>query len=166
MITIKSKNYGYTLMELLFYISFFSIISLLVINSLIIMTKSFKETTVQAELGDSSSIMERMSREIRKASNISTITASDLKLDTIDDTTSAAKTVEFLLSAGSVQLLEDNILTGNLNTPNITVTGLIFTQITTTASQAVKIHLILKSNNDSLGRTVDFYDTVGLRGSY
>ena len=55
---------------------------------------------------------------------------------------------------------------GNLNSPNISVTAFAVTSITTTEGKAVKIVLTIRSNNDTLGRTVNFYNTVVLRDSY
>ncbi len=161
----NDANKGYAILELLFYIALFAILSIVVINSMIVMARSFRETAVQAELVQSGTVMERISREVRQAYNISSISASDLKLNTTDDA-GANKTVEFLLSGSNIQLLENNVLTGNLNTPNITVTNLTFTPITTVKGKAVKISLTLKSNNDTLSRLQDFYDTIVLRGSY
>lgn len=156
---------GYAILELLFYISFFVLLSLVVINAMITMTQSFRESETQTALIRSGSIMERMSREIRQADSISLITASSLKLNTTDSA-GDPKTIEFLLSGTNVQLLENNVLTGNLNSPNITVTGLNFTQITTVNGTAVKIILTVQSINDKYNRSVDFYNTVVLRGSY
>lgn len=161
----KTKN-GYAILELLFYIAFFSVLSLVVINAMITMSKSFKETTIQAELVQSGTIMERMSREIRQASDISSISANDLVLNT-----GVNKKVEFkfISDEPDIQLWENsgsNIFTGNLNTPNIIVTALTFTQIITTKGKAVKILLTVKSTNDVSGRTQNFYDTIVLRGIY
>lgn len=161
----KKKN-GYALLELLFYISLFAILTIVVIDAMITMARSFKETTIQAELVQSGTIMERMSREIRQANDISSISANDLVLNT-----GVNKTVEFkfISDEPDVQLWENsgsNIFTGNLNTPNIIVTALNFTQIITTKGKAVKILLTVKSTNDVSGRTQNFYDTVVLRGSY
>ncbi|MES3032336.1 MAG: hypothetical protein V4699_03805 [Patescibacteria group bacterium] len=161
----NKKENGYALLELLFYVSFFAVLSIVVINSMILMTKSFRETTLQAELLQSGGVMERLSREIRQANNITSISGSDLKLDTTYGA-GVAKTVEFALSGTDIHFLENDILTGNLNTPNIVVTGLTFTQVTTTVGQAVKITLSVRSSNDSLNRVVDFYDTIALRGIY
>src|SRR3989344_7454323 len=113
---LKIENYsrGYTLVELLFYIAFFSILSVVVIQSLVTMTRSFKETSIQAELVQSGTIIERISREIRQAYDISSISASNLGLASTDSA-GANKTVEFLLSGTSLQLLENSVLTGNLN---------------------------------------------------
>ena len=132
---------------------------------MIVMTRSFRETSIQGELIQSGVIMERISREVRQAYNISSISATDLNLDSTDNG-GANKTVEFLLSGTDIQLLENGVLTGNLNTPNIAVTALTFTQVTTTKGKAVKVALTVKSNNDALARTQDLYDTIVLRGIY
>jgi hypothetical protein len=156
---------GYSVLELLFYISIFAVLSIVVINSLITMTRSFRESAVFGELVQSGNIVEKISREIRSSLSISTITTNDLKLNT-KNTAGNSKTVEFLLSGNNIQYLENNVLTGNLNTPTIAVTALSFTQITTTLGVAVKISLTVKSTNDPQARTYDFYDTVVLRGAY
>ena len=161
----KALSGGYSVLELLFYIAFFATFSLLVINAMIIMARSFRETSVQGELRESAVIMERIEREVRQAYDISSISANDLNLDTTDSA-GANKTEEFLLSGSDIRFLENGILTGNLNTPNIAVTSLTFTQITTVKGKAVKVAFSVRSNNDSLARVVDFYDTVVLRGSY
>ena len=132
---------------------------------MITMARSFRETAIQAELVQSGVIIERISREVRQAYGISSISPNDLKLNTKDDA-GADKTVEFLLSGSNIQLLENNVLTGNLNAPNISVTAVTFTQINTTQGAAVKIFLTIRSNNDKLNRTQDFYNTVVLRGIY
>jgi len=161
---IQQKN-GYTILELLFYITFFSIFSFVVINAMITMSRSFRETSIQGELVQSGLIMERMSREIRAAYGINSINANDLVLNTKDDA-DVNKTVKFSLSGSNIQLIENNVVTGNLNTSNIIITDLTFTQITTIAGKAVKIVLSVRSSNDSLNRIVDFYDTIVLRGDY
>lgn len=120
------------------------------------MARSFKETSIYAELTQNGSIMERMSREIRAASNIVSISATDLKLNE----------VEFKLLGSNLQLFEDDVFIGNLNTPNITVTALVFTEIITTKGKAAKIFLTLRDNNDVQGRLENFYNTIVLRGDY
>ena len=160
------KKSGYAILELLFYISFFALLSLVVIDAMIIMSKSFRETAVYAELAQGGTIMEKISREIRQAYDIDvTSTSTNLKLKT-KDANNVEKTVDFLFSGSNVQLIENSVSTGNLNTPNIVITGLTFTQITTAKSKAVKIVLSIRSSNDALARVQDFYNTVVLRGSY
>ncbi len=161
----KETSGGYAIVELLFYISIFAIVSLVVIDAMVTMTRSFRETILQGEFVQSGVIIERMGREIRQAVDISSISATDLKLDTLDDA-GASKTEEFLLSGSNLQFFENGVLTGNLNTPNISITSLTFTQITTAKGSAVMISLGIKSKNDSLARIHNFYDTIVLRGNY
>ena len=134
-------------------------------NSLIVMTKAFKETSIKTDLIQSSGIMERISREIRQAYGVNTISASDLKLNTKDENGNN-KTVRFLLSGTNIEFFENDILTGNLNTPNIEVTAVSFTEITSAQSKAIKISFSVQSIKDSADRVVDFYDTIVLRGDY
>lgn len=163
---IKNKNTGYALLEILFYILLFTILSITMTNSLIIMTQAFKATTTDAQLAQGANIMERISREVRQASSINSISASDLKLNTTG-TSGSDTTLEFkLLDQNDLQFFENNVLTGNLNTSNVAIMALTFTQITIAKSTAVKIFLTVKSISDSANRTENFYDTVVLRGNY
>lgn len=162
--TTKIKKEGYAVLELLFYIAFFVVLSLVVIEAMVVMAKSFKETSIYAEFTQGGSIMERMSREIRQASSISSIGADDLALN-ID----AGGTLEFKFVSPNIQIWETDGLSiniGNLNSPNIAVTALAFTQITTVKGKAVRVSLTLRDNNDAQGRLENFYDTITLRESY
>ncbi len=163
---IKKRNGGYALIEMLFYISIFVILSVTIINALVMMVKSFAETSIQADFVQSGNILERMSREIRQATSIDTTsTSSNLKLNSTT-TAGAAKTIQFVLSGTNLQLWEGNVLTGNLNAPNIQVTSLIFTQITTAKGKAIRVQISVQNTKDKSARTVNFYDTIGLRRSY
>jgi len=162
---IQKVKGGYTLVEILFYIALFSVLTLAIIDSFVTMTKAFKEISIQSDLVQSSLAIERMSREIRQAYGINSITTSDLKLNTKDELDNN-ETVRFLLSGSDIQLFENDVLTGNLNTPNIQVVNLSFTQITTVNGNAIKISLSVKSGRDMTNRVENFYNTVLLRGDY
>lgn len=162
--TTKIKKEGYAVLELIFYIAFFVVLSLVVIEAMVVMAKSFKETSIYAELAQGGSMMERISREIRQASSISSISADDLALNT-----GASGTTEFKFVSPNIQIWEIdglNVNIGNLNPPSIAVTALGFTQIITTEGKAVKISFTLQSNSDAQGRLENFYDTITLRESY
>lgn len=161
----KKYNKGYTLLETIFYIALFAILTMAVMSSLITMTKGFKETSLQTDLVQSSLMIERISRDIKQANSINSIGTTDLKLNTKDESGNS-KTIRFLLSGSNIQLYENDILIGNLNTPNILVTGLTFTEITTPVAKAVKTVLSVKSTKDMNNRIKNFYSTVVLRGDY
>lgn len=159
------NNKGYSIVEMLFYISIFSVFSVVLINSLVVMTRAFRANTIQADLVQSASILERMSREVRQAYGINSIGASDLRLNTKDDLGNN-KTVRFVLTGSDILFYENDVLTGNLNSPNIQVNTLSFSQITTTVGVAIKISLSLNSTRDGASTTEDFYNTIVLRGGY
>jgi Tfp pilus assembly protein PilE len=168
----NNKNSGYAVLELLFYISIFAVLSIVVINSMITMTKAFKETTIQAEFMQGGAVMERMSRETRQAfsiSSINTLYPNDLVLNT-QNSSGTNETMEFRFVSPYIELWENstgtNVRTGFLNPPNISVTGVTFTQITTAKGSAVKMSLTIQATDDTLNRSLNFYDTVVLRGNY
>ncbi len=152
-------------MELIFYIALFGTLSLLVINGLMSMTTSFRETMIQREISNSAGILERISRDIRQANDITTISEDSIILSTTDQA-GDPKTVQFSLNGNNVELRENNILIGNLNTPNIEVGALSFTELTTTRGRAVRIFMAISSTKDIHEREYYFYNTIVLRGSY
>ena len=163
----KSKHFkkGYAVLELVFYIAFFILLSLVVISAMVHMTQAVREMEVETGLGRSGNMLERISREIRQAENISAISSTSLKLSGHDEDGNA-RTVEFQLSGSTVRVLENDIFQGNLNTPDIVVGSLQFEEITTLKSKAVKIILMTSSAQDKYLRSVKWQDTIVLRGSY
>jgi len=163
---LKQKNKGYTLIEMLFYIVLFAMLSAVVINSMVVMMKSFKEITIQSEIAEGSMIMERISREIKQSYQINSgDTPNSLRLDS-KDSGGTYKLVEINFTNSNARYLENNNFIGNLNTPDIKVVDLTFTKIYTTKGEAIKIFLSISSNKDTMNRNYDFYDTVVLRGKY
>lgn len=161
------NNRGISMVELLFYTAVFSVLFLVIINSMIFMTRAFRETVVNTDLTQGASVMERMSREIRKSSGINTISATSLRLDQVDPLDSATTRIRFTLSGSDIELYDSNdVLVGDLNSPNISITSLTFTQITTNQGIAVRIAMTVRSNHYNSVRTEDFYNTVVLRQAY
>ncbi len=165
MIFFKKKQAGFTLVEMLFYVALFSVVSLILIKAIITMVASFRETQITADINQANQIIERVSREIRQADSINTISTSSIKLDTTDSSGNAA-TIAFTLSGTNLELRENDVLIGNLNSTNLALNSLSFTQITTTQSEAVKFTMTVHSSRYGSTRTANFYDTLVLRGSY
>lgn len=161
----KNKKRGYAILELIFYVSFFAVLSIAVISSMLTMSRSFKETAVFLKASRGAEIIERMVRETRNANTINTISATSLKLNTTNEA-GVATTMEFTLAGTDIELRENNSLVGDLDAPNIIVESLSFTEIITTAGKAVKMQLSISLADDPSSRMFDFYDTVVLRGNY
>jgi type II secretory pathway pseudopilin PulG len=62
MLKIKNQkfNKGFSLIEMVFYISIFIILSLVTIDAIIALTKSFKATKVNIELAQAGTIIEKI----------------------------------------------------------------------------------------------------------
>jgi hypothetical protein len=161
----KKNSSGYALVETIFYIALLVIISIAVVNGIITMAKSFKETAILAELSQGGVILERISREVRDADSILSISSSSLRLQG-KDSQGASRTSEFVLSGGNIQFFENGALVGNLNPVGILVGSLSFSQINTNAGRAVATILGISSARDSLARTYNFFSTASLRDFY
>lgn len=162
---IKNKNSGLTLIETLFYTFVFAALAIVIINAMIHMTQSFRETSIQAELVQGADIMEKISREIKQAVSIHSISSNFLKLNT-KDSLGANKTITFTASGGDLEMLENDVFIGDLNSTNIEISELSFSNITTSSGSAVKISFEISSLRDPKSRVYEFFNTLALRGSY
>lgn len=166
----KKKN-GFTLVEMIVYIAFLTILSILAINATLIFMKSFYSVRLTQNVNQSATVaLERMSREIRNAYDIdgtqSTFNTNPGRLTLkTKDASNANTTIEFYVSGNQVGIKEGGVDEGSLMTKNATITNLIFRQITTPNSKAIKIEMTLHDARGTLQQDVSFYDTIVLRGS-
>jgi uncharacterized protein involved in exopolysaccharide biosynthesis len=161
----KNANGGYSLIEVIFYVSLFALLSVVILDLLITMTGMFMKTMTDKDIIQSSAVIENISRELKQANNFSF--ASNVLTVNTKDVSGNPKTVIYTFSGNNIQKT-DSLLgnLGNLNTPNASVTAFSVTTITTTKSKASEINLTVKSNRFLENQTEDFENTVILRGSY
>lgn len=168
----NTRKNGYSLMEMLIYLAIFTMLSILVINSLITVMTSFSTTRTNRDLLESgSTAIERISREIRQAKTVDTTNSTlgsspgVLQLNSTDGSGNALL-VKFMVSSGALNMYTGGTLKDNLLGQNITVNNLVFRRISTTNGEAVKIELTLQDNSSKTTKTANFYDTIILRGGY
>ncbi len=168
--TSSQPTRGFSLVTVLVYVAIFSVLAMVIVNAFIIFKKNNRTIrTNQAIEAVAQTALERMVREIRGASAIDT-TASTLGTSpgvltlTTTDSSDNAATIQFFVSNGAIHLSENGIDQGPLSGTNVTVSSLVFRQITSTQSKAVKIEMTITSNDGS--KSKNFYSTVVLRGSY
>lgn len=169
--SIRIKKSGFTLVEMIIYIAFFAVLSILAVEAIMVVMKSFYTLRLTQNINQSATTaLERMSREIRNAYDIDTagstfnVSPGLLALRT-KDAGGANTTVEFYVSGGQVGMREGGVDKGSLMAKSTTVTNLVFRQITTTNSKAIKIEMSLHDAHGLLTRDAVFYDTIVLRGS-
>jgi len=165
----KKIDNGFSVMEIIIYLSIFTVMSIVVINSFIIILSSFSSIRTNHDLLDSGSMaMERITREIRNAKSID-LTGSNsvfesnsgaIRLKDVDGTSY----IDITRSTNFLNLSKNGTLFGNLLAPNIIVTKLYFRHIVTAKGEAIKIEMILQDKRSKINKTANFYDTVTLRG--
>lgn len=156
---------GFSLLEMIFYIAIFLMLSMIIIEASVILTKSFRTVKINIELAEGANIMERISREIREASGIVSISSTDLKVQKeVGPLTWVSD--QFTLSGSNILFYENDVLVGNLNPTTLSVSELTFTQINTANSVAVKVEFTITSTRYGGAPSVTFYNTIVLRDSY
>jgi len=162
---IKKNNAGYSLVETIFYVALFAILSVALLEVMITMTGSFMQTIINRNLMQGSVVIENMSRELKQANNFSF--ASNVLTVNTKDSSGNPKTVIFTFANSNISV-QDSVLgnLGNLNPSNVSINYFSVSSITTLKGKAARISLRVHSNNDSTDRTEDFYNTVVLRGDY
>ncbi|MBP9802788.1 MAG: hypothetical protein KBD14_00565 [Candidatus Pacebacteria bacterium] len=163
----QKLNKGFSLIEMVFYISIFIVLSLVTIDAIIALTKSFKTTKVNIELAQAGTIIEKISREIKQAESVTVSSSTDITINTFDENGND-KVIRYLLSGTNLEVYENGSgsSSGNLNPSNIKISSLSFTDLNTTLSNAVRIYMRLGSNHYNSTKEVEYYNTVVLRGGY
>jgi hypothetical protein len=163
-----SSEGGYSMMELVVYIALFVLISVVLINALTTVMRTYASAvryrTVQ---NNGNLVMERITRELREGKSATTsacaTTPGTVSIASID-AASVAHTNTFSVANGTVQLTTDGGAATNLSTSEVTVTSLTFCPITLAAGSAVKTTLVLTTTGNTPYSTT-FYSTIVLRGT-
>ncbi len=162
---------GYTLVEAIIYIAILAVLAVTFVNLLFTMTQSYTKFRLERDIVSSASLgLERMVRETRQAKSLdpASILGNNpgrLLLNTTDDV-GVATTRDFYLFLGTLMVKEGSGQAASTTAKNVTVDNLVFRQINTANSSAVKIEMTLTAKRGATARTEKFYSTAVLRGSY
>jgi len=153
---------GYSLIELVVYIAIFAMLSVVLTRSLVTIIRTYASAQSYRTLQTNGElVMERLSRELRDATTISSATY-DSSPGAIalsgTDAGGAVHTATFDVSGGAIRL-DGN----NLTTTDVTVTSFILRRMTTAVGSLIKIELTLTTNRGNVA-TTSFYSSFTLRG--
>jgi type II secretory pathway pseudopilin PulG len=164
---------GMTLVEALVYISLFAILLVGVINAVMMLTTSYKNVRLTRSIENTAiSSIDRMVREIKSARSIdfgnSSFSSSpgSLSLNTIDDEENESN-IRFFIQNYRLYIQESGVNLGPLSPSGIAVSSLVFRNITSTSSSAIKIEMTLtgtSTNPESI--TKNFQTTAILKNDY
>ncbi len=163
---LKNKK-GYTLVELVVYLSLFCLLSLTLVRITVTGYNVYKVVRINRDFTENGILaIDRISREVRNATSVSgssVLNSSPGSLVLVNST----GTVTFDVNNNQLRLTEtknNNTTTANLTGGVISVSSLVFYNFSTSQGQFVKTVLTLKHN--PTGRTENFYVTNLLRGVY
>lgn len=166
------SNKGTSLIEILIYVAFFGVLSILIINTLMVVTKVSAKARINYSLADGGTgALESITRIIRNADTVDQIASvfgSDSGSISISYQNDSGTTIvdKIYLSGSTIKLDENGLFVGDLTNSKIQVNKLLFQNIVTTESKAIKIEMTIKDSRDGDAKTVDFYNTVILKKKY
>ena len=168
----KKNTNGFTLVEMIVYVAFISVFSVVIMGVFVTTLKVFADFRLTRDINESAiAVMERLVREIRIAYEVDQVESTlgtnpgilHLKTTTV---TGTSTTVEFYATSSRVRMEEGGVDAGYLSSQNVNVDLLIFDLITNTNTEAVTIRMQLSATRGSVTKTKSFYSTAILRGSY
>lgn len=166
------KNKGTSLVEVILYVVLLTLVTGIIIQMLIAVGGVYKNIKLTRELESSGAIsMERMLREIRNSSSVvvseSTLGATPgiLVVSGIDEDSNFYQ-IKFNVASEALQISKDSEAPTALTSSPISVSRLIFSHITNTNSQGVRVELEVSGTVGVVSKSEKFYGFAVLRGSY
>lgn len=154
--------------EMLGYLFALSIISVLVINSLLLLAKAFVSMKTSRSVGTSAVVsMDQITKEIRNAESVSPLSVlktSPGKLVLVMPAGSPTTTVEFSLgNSNALHKFENGIDQGVLIATGTDISRLVFSVATTTKSTAVSVEMTIRDSTEKTKINEKFYSTATVR---
>ncbi len=166
----QQKIQGFTLVEMMIYLALMTVIAVVIVQSIVVVLKSNRKGFAESNLRNTAySALEGMVREIHASD--STIIASGSLLQ-LNQSNPIANVVQFSTSSDARLNMYEGGSTSTLSyfgpliSKDVIVKNLIFTNINTGKSQAVRIQINLTTAVDGQTKSEWFYDTAILKGSY
>lgn len=164
-------NTGFSLLEMIIYVTILSAVMVLVVGSMLSLARSYHSLVISRSINNSATIaLDRVVREIRFANNVnvalSTLTTSpgQLVLNT-KDAVGQTTTIDFYVDSGVLKIREGGIESGSLTKQGLLVTNLVFFRVADAAStEAIKIELTLEGSSGPRTKQKTFYTSALLRG--
>lgn len=150
---------GFSLVEMLVYISLITVIFLLIVNTMLSFTSSYRQLEANRLLEHTAmNVLERLSREIRGADTVSINGTNDISL--IQTSGGVSTTTRIYLQGTDVRLDTNGTYFGPLSVTNSQVTSLTFTLSTSTSVSAVKIDMTAQGTSGTVIRSKQFHTTI------
>lgn len=158
---------GFTLIEMLVYISVMLLIAVGLVTTFHSLDTALLKNRDDRALTESATVsLERIGRAIRSADSVNTGMSTLGSSPGVLTLTEGATTTKFSLVSGNLMLTINSKDVGPLTGDDVTVNSLTFTYYPGTATDLVRVALTLTRVGDVSTTTRTFYTSAVLRGSY
>jgi len=156
---------GYSLVEMIIYVSILSIISVVLVNTTLSFTTSYRDLRALRNIDHSAiDVMERMTRDIRSATSIdtlnSTLGSNPGVLVLVKTNGAVSTTTRFYLDNGTAKVDLNGVYFGPLTLEGTEVTSMVFRKMDSPVSSAVKIEMTITSAVGGVSKSKKFYSTI------
>lgn len=158
-------------METVVYTALVALLSVLVVQSILAMSKTFKSVRVSRDLENSALVaLDRITREIRLSDSVAPggIFGTNTSKLMLAYSSSPAITREFSVTTDkTLNLIENGIDSGPLTSTNVSVTVFRVDQATTSSKTAFRVTLTLQDKRDTVSpKSATFYTAAAMRNLY
>lgn len=156
---------GFTFIELILYVSILTTMLVMLIPfAWNIIGGGVKSATQQEVFSNARYISERIKYEIRNATGINSVSATQISLSTA---TAATNPTVIALSSGNITITQGVSSAVNLNSQNTTISSLTFTNYTSGDNKTKHIQFVftLNANYTGAGQRQEFKETTTLESS-
>lgn len=166
----KNLKKGYSLIEMVIYVTLLSVIFMVAINLLLSFSTSYRTLTA-LRIAERSGIdsMERMTRDIRGATSVvtasSTLGTSPGVLTLVSTYNSVSTTTKYYVQNGVVKLDVNGVYFGPLTLSNASTTNLVFQYLQNGTSNAVKVDMTITGTSGAITKSKTYHTTIILKGN-
>lgn len=158
---------GFSLIEMLIYISLLAVVGVLIVNSMLFLAPSYNSLKVTRDINNAAVVtIERVTREIRAADSIHTANSVFNLVDGKLVLNTGLSTVSIYLSDGRVYVQEGVGSPSPLTREGIEVTSLIFEHFIGPQSENIQMSMTVEGTSRTLTKNETFYTAAVLRNQY
>lgn len=168
----NNSTKGFSLVEVVMYVSILITILLIVSNSTLLMARAYSGLKISRDINESAvNILERVVRETRVSQSVNiseSIFDNDsgvLSVSSMNES-DEIESVKFYVENGNLKMMRNLTDLGALNKSNVNVKKMIFRYSDGAVSDLVKIEMELEGMVGGKVKSEVFYDSVVLRGGY
>ncbi|KKT29538.1 hypothetical protein A3G55_01390 [Candidatus Giovannonibacteria bacterium RIFCSPLOWO2_12_FULL_44_25] len=157
---------GYTLLEIVVYVSILAVVAVLVVGSILSIYQAFAKTRVERRLALNGDVaLETIIRDVRAAESFDAGISVFGTNPGVLQINIGGSTEKFSLSDVVLQIQKGGPAE-NLTSSDVSVTNLIFYATSTDNSKMIRVEFTLEAGSGKFQKTKNFYGSAVMRGAY